>query len=83
MKKKKSQPNREIRNTWENLIEFFVLLKGKYFLLRLQSTGFSPVLDFTFSFLLSLQFKLYRGTSILFHLGECECTPNSSAQVDA
>lgn len=49
-------------------MKFFVLLKGKYFHLRLLYIGFASLLDFSFSFLPSLQYKLYRGTNLLFHL---------------
>lgn len=60
-----------------------MLLKGKYFLLRLLSIGFGPVLGFTFSFLPSLQSKLYRGTNLLFHSEGVESTLNSSDEVEA
>lgn len=65
--KENSQSVRKIHNTQKNT-KFFVLLKGKYFLLRLLYIGFAPLLNFTFSFLPSLQYKLYRGTNLLFHL---------------
>lgn len=63
--KENSLPVRKIHNMQKNM-KFFVLLKGKYFLLRLY-TGFASLLDLSFSFLPSLQHKLYRGTNLLFH----------------
>lgn len=59
-----------------------MLLKGKYFLLRL-SIGSGPVLGFIFSFSPSLQYDFYRGTNLLFHSKGAEnLLTDSSAEVE-
>lgn len=72
--KENSQPDRKMQNTQKKyeLDSLSVLLQGTYFLWRLRSIGFGPVLGFAF-----LSHKLYRGTNLLYHSEGVENTLNS------
>lgn len=57
-----------------------MLLKGKYFLSRLQSIWFGPVLGFTFSFFIAVQ--IIQRNKFIMPLG-VESALNSSPEVEA